>query len=296
MLSADIIQTGYNYKVVRMNRIKELRKQNKMTQKELANCLQISDSTLSYWEIGKYEPNNEGLRKLSRFFNVPIDYIIGVDASYEPFFSGAPAYVGESIAEYKGRASGKSINPIKLIGNWTEGYALDKHIVSSEYIGEDVFGHKQFNNTYTEIGSLLYKMKYNGHYDTSEEIRDLAIPFLDKWLKDKQIDIILPVPPTKRRDIQPVYIIAEAIAKYYKIPYSEDVITKITAEQAKDMNKDEKSLGGSIKLLKKPKRKCDVLLIDDLFSTGRTISECAQVLKNEKLVNNIYVLTITKTG
>jgi predicted amidophosphoribosyltransferase len=89
-----------------------------------------------------------------------------------------------------------AISPIKLEGNWTDGYALDKHLISSEYIGEDAFGHKQFRNTYTEIGLLLYKMKYNGHYDTSEEIRDLAIPFLNEWLKDKRIDIILPVPVT----------------------------------------------------------------------------------------------------
>ena len=59
-----------------MNRIRELRKREKMTQKELADYLQIADSTLSYWEMGKFEPNNESLRKLSRFFRVPIDYIL----------------------------------------------------------------------------------------------------------------------------------------------------------------------------------------------------------------------------
>ena len=59
-----------------MNRIRELRKQNKMTQKELAKHLQIADSTLSYWEMGKYEPDNESLRKLAKFFLVPIDYIL----------------------------------------------------------------------------------------------------------------------------------------------------------------------------------------------------------------------------
>jgi transcriptional regulator with XRE-family HTH domain len=50
-----------------------------MTQKELAKQLQIADSTLSYWEIGKYEPDNEALIKLSRFFNVPIDFILDGD-------------------------------------------------------------------------------------------------------------------------------------------------------------------------------------------------------------------------
>jgi len=65
--------------VVQMNRIRELRKHMKLTQKELATHLQIADSTLSYWEMGKYEPDREALMKLSRFFKVPIDYILSGD-------------------------------------------------------------------------------------------------------------------------------------------------------------------------------------------------------------------------
>jgi len=62
-----------------MNRIRELRKKQDMTQKELAKHLQIADSTLSYWEMGKYEPDSNALLMLSRFFKVPIDYILGGD-------------------------------------------------------------------------------------------------------------------------------------------------------------------------------------------------------------------------
>jgi len=50
-----------------------------MTQKELAKHLQIADSTLSYWEMGKYEPDSNALLMLSRIFNVPIDYILSGD-------------------------------------------------------------------------------------------------------------------------------------------------------------------------------------------------------------------------
>ena len=188
------------------------------------------------------------------------------------------------------------INPIILTGNWTQGYALDKHTESSEYIGEDAFGHKQFKNVYTKIGGLLYQLKYNGHHDTSEDILALAATFLDDWLEGKGIDVILPVPPTKRRDIQPVYIIAEIIANHYSIPYSNEVLTKTTDGQAKDMHKDDKNLFETVKLLKNAKRKCNILLIDDLFSTGSTINECVRALRTDKLVNDIYVLTITKTG
>jgi transcriptional regulator with XRE-family HTH domain len=60
-----------------MNRIRELRKHKKLTQKELAKHLKIAASTLSYWETEKYEPDNESLRLLSSFFQVPIDYILG---------------------------------------------------------------------------------------------------------------------------------------------------------------------------------------------------------------------------
>jgi len=80
LLYTDIIGVNIvSIKVQQMNRIRELRKRLDMTQKELAKHLQIADSTLSYWEMGKYEPDSDALMKLSRFFQVPIDYILGGD-------------------------------------------------------------------------------------------------------------------------------------------------------------------------------------------------------------------------
>ena len=68
-----------------MNRIRELRKRKKMTQKELAEHLRIADSTLSYWEMGRYEPDNESLLTLSKFFHVSIEYLLGGGtAGHEP--------------------------------------------------------------------------------------------------------------------------------------------------------------------------------------------------------------------
>jgi transcriptional regulator with XRE-family HTH domain len=50
-----------------------------LTQKVLAKHMNVADSTLSYWEMGRYEPDTKALMKLSRFFRVPIDYILGGD-------------------------------------------------------------------------------------------------------------------------------------------------------------------------------------------------------------------------
>jgi len=37
------------------------------------------------------------------------------------------------------------INPKKITGNWTEGFSLDFHTLWSKHIGEDEYGHPQFD-------------------------------------------------------------------------------------------------------------------------------------------------------
>jgi competence protein ComFC len=54
------------------------------------------------------------------------------------------------------------INPRKLSGPWTEGYALDLHTASSEFLGYDEFGHEQFNTERTEVGELVYRGSTGG--------------------------------------------------------------------------------------------------------------------------------------
>lgn len=58
------------------NRIRELRKQNKMTLKELGNKLGLAESTISQYETGKREPDNETLLKLGEIFGVSVGYIL----------------------------------------------------------------------------------------------------------------------------------------------------------------------------------------------------------------------------
>ena len=67
-----------------MNRIKEIRQAKQIRQIDLAKALGVSQSTLSTWESGRYEPDLSTLNKLADFFGVPIDYILGrgQDISY----------------------------------------------------------------------------------------------------------------------------------------------------------------------------------------------------------------------
>jgi len=53
-----------------------------------------------------------------------------------------------------------SINPRRIPGRWRDGYALDIHTIHSEFLGHDEYGHPQFGTTRSDIGELLYQLKY----------------------------------------------------------------------------------------------------------------------------------------
>ena len=47
----------------------------------------------------------------------------------------------------------------KLEGSWDLRYALHKHTLSSLYLGDDEYGHAQFDTTRSEPGEVLYQLK-----------------------------------------------------------------------------------------------------------------------------------------
>ena len=59
-----------------------------------------------------------------------------------------------------------SIDPKPLTGPWKQGFALDVHTLSSELIGYNEWGHEVFNTKRSEIGELLYRLKYRSERAT----------------------------------------------------------------------------------------------------------------------------------
>lgn len=57
-------------------RLKDLRIDNDLTQKELADKFGISQQTLSDYEKGKYDLPNDLLIKYADFFKVSVDFIL----------------------------------------------------------------------------------------------------------------------------------------------------------------------------------------------------------------------------
>jgi len=191
-----------------------------------------------------------------------------------------------------------SINPIRLRGNWDEGYAIDLHTISSIYIGDNAFGHPEYDTSRSKIGEMVYQLKYKFKREVAYDIIELIDPFLHSWHALKLVDVVIPVPPsTKSRDFQPVYLIAELIAKSLNKHYAFDLLEKVNIEQIKNLTSEEKvkAISGSILKHRHFKKDVNILLVDDLYQSGITLNEVCTVLRKDGHVNNIYVLTMTKT-
>lgn len=61
------------------NRIIELRKENGLSQLQLAKKLNISQSAVAKWESKRTEPTATAIIALSKIFNKSTDYILGLE-------------------------------------------------------------------------------------------------------------------------------------------------------------------------------------------------------------------------
>ena len=60
-------------------KIKNLRIEKKLTQKELAEKLNIGQSSICEWEKNNYEPTASAIKQLAIFFNISADYLLGLE-------------------------------------------------------------------------------------------------------------------------------------------------------------------------------------------------------------------------
>lgn len=64
-------------------KIKKYRELNKMTQKDVAEILEVEPGTISKYENGTIEPNIESLKRLAEIFNVTVDELVKDEEEFD---------------------------------------------------------------------------------------------------------------------------------------------------------------------------------------------------------------------
>lgn len=186
---------------------------------------------------------------------------------------------------------------IEIKGAWKKGLAYDVHTLSSTYLGPDEFGHNRWDSTRSEMGKLVYQLKYKNDKSAVGKIVDLIT---GKIKGIEKFDFIIPIPSTNRnRPYQPVEEIAKELGRRKRVKVLNLLGKKAGSAELKnvdDPKEREKLLKNRIHILGDSDISGKtVLLLDDLYRSGATLSAATDVLYKKSKVDSVIVLTMTKT-
>ena len=131
-----------------------------------------------------------------------------------------------------------------------------------------------------ELGTLFYRFKVN-------ERRDYT-PFLAQFISIPQewrAELLLPVPLYRWREYQRTYnqsyLLAQYVSSRYQIPICRELLTRTRSTPQQKLlpsKQRKKNLRGAFLAAPECKGR-SIVLIDDVVTTGSTLSECARTLK-----------------
>jgi competence protein ComFC len=189
-----------------------------------------------------------------------------------------------------------TINPQKLTGNWRAGIALDVHTISSTHLGINEAGHDVFDTKRSELGELLYRLKYRGDETAAKEIVEAASKFLAAHRA--KFDLIVPVPPSGVRALQPVMKLATGVGAALDVPVIQCVTTVREATQLKgviDPERRKELLDGLHTVDATHTVGKNVLLFDDLYRSGSTMNVISNLLMTSGQAAGVRAFAITRT-
>ena len=151
------------------------------------------------------------------------------------------------------------------------------------------------------ITSLIHLFKYKNCDYLANFLASLIERHLLKiGFNPNRYQFITPVPlhkdKLKIRGYNQAGLLAKLLSNHFKIPFRDDIIgnTNIRPSQTKlPKEKREKNVEG-VFVVRKSLENENIILVDDIFTTGSTASACSRVLK-EKGAGNITVITLSKT-
>jgi transcriptional regulator with XRE-family HTH domain len=147
-------------------KIKELRKENNLSQDKLGELVACDRNKIADWERNKSEPKIEYIIKLSKVFNVSSDYLLGLS---EPFTTDNEL---KFVCEYTG-LNEKAIGKLSVYGLRIEkirkGEKIKENDIQSDIIDSRLFfkiAHhvEKYNEKSEQLISLVDKFKKSNNY------------------------------------------------------------------------------------------------------------------------------------
>ena len=150
-----------------------------------------------------------------------------------------------------------------------------------------------------ELQHIIHSLKYNKRFTTGIFLGTILAENLGQKIKEWKIDYIIPVPlhhlKQAERGYNQSYYIAKGLSKGLGIPVAQSFIKrKRFTESQTTMNLKERqeNIEGAFKAKRNLNLKGkNILLVDDVITTGSTIGECGKVLLKAG-ANKVYAVSV----
>ncbi len=171
-----------------------------------------------------------------------------------------------------------------------------QHTLSAEFLGHDSFGNPQFDTKRSELGELVFRLKNRNDKNTLDPIAETAVQFIKSW--NPAVDMIVPVPPSRKRAYQPVIEVAKAIGGRLSVLVNEAAVAKVRdtpeLKDVFDYRERIKLLEGAFQVDIDAVGGKRILLVDDLYRSGATATVVAHALLSGGAAA-VHMLAMTKT-
>jgi competence protein ComFC len=188
-------------------------------------------------------------------------------------------------------------NPLSMTGPWDVGLSLDAHTLSAEFLGYDSAGHPQFDTKRSDVGEALFQAKYRANKPAAVQLAVEAAKHVRRARID--VDIVVPVPPSKARTYQPLLAIAKRLAAELEVEFDGASLRKVKEtpelKSMDDVGERKKALSGAFEVAEDGLRGRRVLLLDDLYRSGASMAAAARVLKKPGRAAFIAAVALTRT-
>lgn len=184
---------------------------------------------------------------------------------------------------------------MSIQGDWDAGYVLDWHTTKSYFLGHNEFRHYKR----TEVGEAVFQLKYRNDLTKIEVLAETLVAKLKQAFQS--VSLVIPMPPSKYRPVQPVLELSKKISEKLCIPVFDNILLKNrSTPQMKDIgNKEERRnvLMGCFYINDAIRNNgCwDALIVDDLYSSGASLSAASRTLKTYSKINKVFAAALSRT-
>lgn len=190
-------------------RLKSLREERTVSQKELAFALDVAQSAVGNWESGARQPNLDRIRQLASFFGVSVGYLLGTEDRPSPdpdrfrvpvlgyVRAGLPLTAEEQVLGYEDvsreianagdhfalRVQGDSMEPYLLEGDIVlvrQQEDVDSGDTAVVLIGGEDATVKKLVKHENGVSLVAANPKYDPLFFTADEVESLPVSVLGK--------------------------------------------------------------------------------------------------------------------